>query len=391
MKLNLKKMLFGDTEPKRPVLLEVTPPRTGERTLLGVENLLGSIAVPEPFSLELAGSAYGVALMARCIDDRVVRGQIAVRYPQARIVEVSPEDDPLRLGEGEEAWGMNLRSSGPEYVPLRTFRDDDLLDPGSDPMMALLAALSELQEGERIVARLKLNSLGPDWSQGYMEKAHRNPAPQTSESAQQTGLLQMDGITMAVLGIGTLIAIRGYLWVQSGEIWKAVLLGAGSALGLAVGGWIWHRWRKARNRIHDPLLIREKVARMAFDAEVQVTAILPRGARSPEGQAPAGPGGGGIPPLRQPGGSTVQGGKDATPGSQPGGPASLGPRLLRRPQCHWREGGGRPVAPAGSKGRDPSGGPFRGEDAAAHGWQGEWRRPRRRHHLRYAKKDSLPR
>ena len=279
MKLNLKKMLFGDPEPKRPVLLEVTPPRTGERTLLGVENLLGSIAVPEPFCLELAGSADGVALMARCIDDRVVRGQIAVRYPQARIVEVSPEDDPLRLREGEEAWGMTLRASGPEYVPLRTFRDDDLLDPGSDPMMALLAALSELNEGERIVTRLKLNSLGPDWSQGYMEKAHRNPAPQTSESAQQTGLLQMDGVTMAVLGIGTLIAVQGYLWVQSGEIWKAALLGAGSVLGLAVGGWIWHRWRKSRNRIYDPLLIREKVARMAFDAEVQVTAILPRGTR----------------------------------------------------------------------------------------------------------------
>ena len=234
MKLKLKKMLFGDPEPKRPVLLEVTPPRTGERTLLGVENLLGSIAVPEPFSLELAGSADGVSLLARCIDDRVVRGQIAVRYPQARIAEVSPKNDPLRLGEGEEAWGMTLRASGPEYVSLRTFRDDDLLDPGSDPMMALLAALSELQEGERIVARLKLNSLGPDWSQGYMEKAHRNPVPQSSESAQQAGLLQMDGVTMAVLGIGALFAIRGYLWVQNGEIWKAALLGAGSALG-----WLW--------------------------------------------------------------------------------------------------------------------------------------------------------
>ena len=51
MKLNVKKMLFGDGRNKRPpVLLAVTPPRTGERTLLGVENLLQSIAVPEPFS-----------------------------------------------------------------------------------------------------------------------------------------------------------------------------------------------------------------------------------------------------------------------------------------------------------------------------------------------------
>ena len=51
MKLNTKNLLFGDAEgKKKPVLLAVTPPRTGERTLLGVENLLQSIAVPEPFS-----------------------------------------------------------------------------------------------------------------------------------------------------------------------------------------------------------------------------------------------------------------------------------------------------------------------------------------------------
>ena len=28
---------------------------------------------------------------------------------------------------------MTLRADGPEYVPLRTFRDDDLLDPAQTP------------------------------------------------------------------------------------------------------------------------------------------------------------------------------------------------------------------------------------------------------------------
>ena len=80
---------------------------------------------------------------------------------------------------------------------------------------------------------------------------------------------------MAVLGIGALAALKGYLWVQDGEIWKAALLGAGTALGLAAGGWAWHRWKKARKRVEDPLLIKEKVSRIAFDAELQVTAIMP--------------------------------------------------------------------------------------------------------------------
>ena len=148
LKLNPKNILFGDDAGKKgPVLLAVTPPRAGERTLLGVENLLQSIAVPEPFSLELAGDMDGVTLMARCLDDRIVRGQLSAHYPQARIQKVDPEDDPLRTGEGEQAWAVTLRADGPEYLPLRTFRDDDFLDPGSDPLIALMGALSSLYGG----------------------------------------------------------------------------------------------------------------------------------------------------------------------------------------------------------------------------------------------------
>ena len=73
MNINMKKIIFGEGRKRRaPALLAVTPPRTGERTLLGVENLLQSIAVPEPFSLELAGDSSGVNLLARCRDDQVV-------------------------------------------------------------------------------------------------------------------------------------------------------------------------------------------------------------------------------------------------------------------------------------------------------------------------------
>ena len=85
MKLNPKKILFGDDDGKRPpVLLAVTPPRTGERTMLGVENMLQSIAVPEPFSLELAGDVDGVTLMARCLNDQVVRGQVSAQRTTPR-------------------------------------------------------------------------------------------------------------------------------------------------------------------------------------------------------------------------------------------------------------------------------------------------------------------
>ena len=282
MKLNPIPFLFGRAEPSPPVLLAVTPPKTGERTLLGVENML-SFAVPEPFSLELAGDADGVTLLVRCRDNAVVRQQVSAHYPQARVLEVSADEDPLRLKEGEQAWSMTLKTGGPDYVPLRTFKDDDLLDPGSDPLIAPLGALSDLHPGERVVARLLLRSLGPDWSQPHLEKVMGQQGPearQSSEYAERTKALQTDGVNMAVLGAAALAALRGYLWVQNGETWKAVLLGAGILLGLTVAGWARWRWKKARSRVYDPLLIKEKVSRLAFDAQLQVTAILPReGAR----------------------------------------------------------------------------------------------------------------
>ena len=238
MKLNPIYWLFHRSTPKAPVLLAVTPPRTGERTLLGVENFLQSIAIPEPFSLELTGDIDGVTLMARCRDKEVVQGQISTHYPQARIAEVPPEDDPLRLSKEEEAWGMSLTVKGPPYVPLRTFQDDDLLDPGSDPILALLGAMAAMRPGERIVARLVLSSLGPEWSQPYLDKALPKPLTERRDASYtyQTKPLQTDGALMAVLGLVALGVLQGYFWMQGGERWKTVLLGIGVIAGTVAAG-----------------------------------------------------------------------------------------------------------------------------------------------------------
>ncbi len=280
--MKLKNLLSaGKGKDDRPVLLAVTPPRTGERTLLGVENMLRSIAVPEHFSLEMAGDADGVTLMARCLDDRVVRQQISSHYPQARIRRIDPGKDPLRLCEGEQAWSMDLAPEGPEHVPLRVFRDDDLLDAGSDPILAPLGAMSGLNRGERVVTRLLLRSLGPDWSAPHSAEAVKGAIggrPDSSNLREAPGQ-GISGVALAVLGLGGLAIMRGYMWVRDGETWKAVVLGIGVATGLAVGGWAWQKWNKGRSRVYDPLLIREKVSHIAFDAQIQVIAVLPEHAR----------------------------------------------------------------------------------------------------------------
>ena len=171
--MNPFKWITGSRKKGAPILLSVTPPRTGQRTMLGVENLLQSIAVPEPFSLELVGDRDGVRLIVRCLDSQAVRRQIAVHYPQARVELIAAGDDPLSVPEDQEAWTMTLRSSGPDQVPFRQFRDTDLVDEGSDPMLALVGALSALRGGERIVSRLLLRSLGPQWSAAYQQEEIR--------------------------------------------------------------------------------------------------------------------------------------------------------------------------------------------------------------------------
>ena len=272
MKLNI--FTRNDDADRGPVLLEVTPPRTGERTFLAVENLLGSIAVPEPFSLELAGSADGVSVMARCIEGRVIRGQIGAHYPQARIREVPTDEDPLRIDEGEQAWTMTLRSEGPEYVPLRTFRDRDLTDPGSDPLLGVLGSLSDLEEGERVVTRLRMRSLGPDWAVRHQRLAYERPAAPPPPSAHAPQTTTGGGIGMVVLALGVLMAFTGYNWVQEGETWRTVLMGLGIVALLAAGLWVKARFFK-KPRLYPPALVEEKISRIAYDAEIQVTAILP--------------------------------------------------------------------------------------------------------------------
>ena len=343
--------------------------------------------------------------MARCLDNRVVRGQLSAHYPQARIRKVQPEEDPLRLDEGEQAWSMTLRADGPEYVPLRTFRDDDLLDPGSDPLIALMGALSSLNEGERVVARLMLRSLGPDWSQGHMDKAHKRPGMEPREPAYtfQTKPLQMDGVTMAVLGLGALAALKGYLWVQDGEIWKAVLLGTGTALGLGVGGFAWHRWKKARSRVDDPILIKEKVSRIAFDAELQIVAIMPETTRPQRAGELLGPVAAAYRHFDNPAGARFKVGKvrpveSPNAGLHPAGPGLFGRRSVlgvREAACLWHPPGAGDETPlverSGARALSPSargvrGGALVGDTTA--GAKREIRFPDdllRRHHLYVAR------
>ena len=128
------------------------------------------------------------------------------------------------------------------------------------------------------MTQLRMRSLGPGWAQGYAEKAFEQPLPpqpQPTAAGGQGRNHATDGMAMAVLAVAALGAVRGYQWVQAGELWKTVLLGLGIVGVLGLAGWAKQRWQRNRNRVHDPALVKEKLSQLAFEAEIQVTAILP--------------------------------------------------------------------------------------------------------------------
>ena len=212
-----------------------------------------------------------------------------------------------------------------------------------------------------------------------------------------------DGVAMAVFALGGLAALRGYQWWQAGETWKAVALGTGLALGLAVGGWAWARWKQARNRVHDPLLIKEKVSRIAFDAELQVVAVLPEGDQSRRARELLGSLAAAYRHYDHPAGARFRVGK-VRPGlpnpsaMEPPGPGLLGSRSVlgvREVACLWHPPGAKDetplVARSGARVLLPSARDVRGGALVGHTTTGTPREIRfpddllRRHHLYVAR------
>ncbi len=253
------KLWNRNKQEKRVELLTITPPRTGERTLLGVENLLQALAVEEAFSLEISGTADGASFLVRTSSPDVFQQQLAIHYPQARIRPVPPEEDPLRPGEGEQAFTKVLTLARQEFLPLRTFRDDDILDAGSDPLLAVLGALSNLGGDQRLGARL-VPPMSPVMNPSYQ---------------YQTRPLKVEGIGMIIL-LGLIgLGLQNQIWLRDGMLIKAILLDTAVAAAVIAAVPLLWRWHRSASRIYDQKLMQEKISRPAYLAELHLTAILP--------------------------------------------------------------------------------------------------------------------
>ncbi|HET8851876.1 MAG TPA: hypothetical protein VFN02_05065, partial [Ktedonobacteraceae bacterium] len=165
------------------LVLQVIPPRTAVRDLPALETAMQALALDarHPIALEIAGSATARLFLLRATSRPALEhlaDQLYARYPQAKLVPLAPEQDPLHLYTNEAISAIELISGAASYLPLRSWRERELTQEGTDPVLGLLAALGQLPADLRVIAELALVPAPHSWSQTSQRLAVEHPLEQ---------------------------------------------------------------------------------------------------------------------------------------------------------------------------------------------------------------------
>jgi hypothetical protein len=201
-------------------LASVIVPRTSStRDITVLETAMQGLAqdARHPVALELAATASSRHFLLRAtsvMSQRHLADQVQARYPQAIIRPLTQEDDPLALQEGETVSGVELRAGAAAYLPLRAFRERELLQEGADPLLGILGVFNHLPSHMRVVTQLALIPASPTWSRNYRRKSVEHPLEQERLRARrEMSNVQASGpSTLQLVGIGVLVALLLVWW-----------------------------------------------------------------------------------------------------------------------------------------------------------------------------------
>jgi hypothetical protein len=263
-------------------LVEIVTPRTNAAMITPAENLFAAISLPEAFSLEIAATHTARWFLVRASSLAMrhhLEAQLAVAYPQAHLRGLDtvsyPGLDPARVGLDEQVAACTLRLRGPQYLPIRAFRDpevDAVHNAQADPVLGILGALHDLPEGWRGLAQLVLRPAPEDWCRDYLRLAVEHPlAPERATHGADTSLAQVFG--MAGLLVAGTLGFEGYHWYVMRD-WMHLTLLVGS---VSVGGpsLLWFGRRLTRRPIYDMRLVQEKVSRIAHICQIRLAIFAP--------------------------------------------------------------------------------------------------------------------
>jgi hypothetical protein len=267
--------------PRESQLVEIVTPRTNTAALTSAENFFASVALGEPFSLELASDQYRRQFLVRAASTPVrdqVLSQLSAAYPQADFRHLPPDMDPAVQRESEQLAGCVLVLRGPAYLPLRTFTDLDVdgeRAAQADPVIGILTALGGLPAGWRGLSQLVLLPAKDDWCRDYQRLSVQHPleaerAERPTESAGQM-------LAFLALLLGTcFVGLQAYVLLRSARWAEVIALLCALAGGLLTALWLVRRFTRAK--LYDMELVREKVTRIAYHAELRLVVFAPSAA-----------------------------------------------------------------------------------------------------------------
>jgi hypothetical protein len=201
-------------------LASVIVPRTSStRDITVLETAMQGLAqdTSHPVALEVAATASSRQFLLRATTAMSLKhlvDQVQARYPQAIIRTVSEPDDPLVLRESETASAVELRAGAAAYLPLRAFRERELLQEGADPLLGILGVFNHLPSHMRVVTQLALIPAPPTWSRAYRRKSVEHPLEQERlQARRELSTVQANAPgTLQLVGMGVLVALLLVWW-----------------------------------------------------------------------------------------------------------------------------------------------------------------------------------
>ncbi|GHO79559.1 hypothetical protein KSD_73300 [Ktedonobacter sp. SOSP1-85] len=299
----------------KPSLARIIPARG--ITLVERSALEGTIQ-----SLVLQGSALALEIASTPADTQQARSaqfllrapsedalraatrQIQVRYPQAIVCHVPPEEDPFEVETFAFVSAMELRAGGAAYETLRSWSPGKPHEQGIDPLLGVLTTLEHLPAGIRAVTQLALTPLPPTWARKYQRFSVEHPLEEEREQRRETqsrlrrGAPGWEQIVLLGIAVGLLL-IWNYgqehhlfpSWLQEDvlsllhgtlphlSLSQQAILGIGLVVGITllagtIRGIHWLGERLfGRTRYYDMKRVAEKIGKSAYRARLRVYLI----------------------------------------------------------------------------------------------------------------------
>jgi hypothetical protein len=223
------------------VLASVIVPRvTSTRDITVLETAMQGLALDKrhPVALELAATASSRHFLLRAtsaMSQKHLADQVQARYPQAIIRPMDKVDDPLVLQEGETVSAIELHAGAAAYLPLRIYRERELLQEGADPLLGILGVFNHLPPHLRVVTQVALLPASPTWSHTYRRKSVEHPLEQERLRVRRelSGAQVNSPSTFRLVGMGIVVAIPLICWrfkQQLNRLFPPWLLQAGTLL-----------------------------------------------------------------------------------------------------------------------------------------------------------------